>query len=141
MNINGYCYNLAVVNFIGNFIMRNIMKNSKCNCTLRDLFYFDYLVMPRILTFIYWIVIGVVTLSGLSTLFMVGLFSGLITIVAGLIFTRITFEMIIVIFSINRNLEKLVELQGGSPNHVDTELESVKKSRQTKPKTEEESDR
>lgn len=116
------------------------MKNLKYNCTLRDLFYFDYLVMPRILTFIYWIVIGVVTLSGLSTLFMVGFFSGLITIVAGLIFARITFEMIIVIFSINRNLEKLVELQGGSPNHVDTEPESVKKSRQTKPKKAEESD-
>lgn len=120
--------------------MRNIMKNSKCNCTLRDLLYFDYLIMPRILTFIYWIVIGVITLSGLSTLFMVGFFSGLITIVAGLIFARITFEMIIVIFSINRNLEKLVELQGGSPNHVDTELASVNKSRQIKRKTEEESD-
>lgn len=115
--------------------MKDFMKNSNCSCDLKDLLYFDRLIMPRILTFIYWIVLGVVILGGLSTLFTVGFFSGLVALVGGVIFTRIAFEMIIVFFSINRNLEKLVELQHGKPDRVPGEgTETVKKRRQAKRK-------
>lgn len=111
------------------------MKNSNFNCDIKDLLYFDHLIMPRVLTFIYWIVIAIVILTGFSTMFTISFFSGLIAIITGLIFTRIIFELIIVIFSINQNLEKLVSLQTNSTKKIDRAPKPVKKPKKPARKT------
>lgn len=69
--------------------------------------------MPSVLTVIYWIVCIFIVLGGIVTMVNVSVVNGLIGIVIGLISVRVSFELICVVFSINRNLEKLVALQSG----------------------------
>lgn len=88
---------------------------------VKELLFFNKLIMPTIITVIYWIVSTIVILGGLYTMFFGGsFFYGLIFIVFGVVLIRILFEMICVVFSINRNLEKLVELQLSSRKQVST---------------------
>lgn len=93
--------------------------NGKFDFSVKDLFFFDKFVVPSVLTLVYWVALVLVVLSGLVMMF-ASFFGGLITILVGFVSTRITFELICVIFSINRNLQKLVELQSGSANVATT---------------------
>lgn len=103
--------------------MKDAMNNTGCHYDLKDWFYLNRLLIPQILTIIYWIMLAIVVLASLSTLFKVGFFSGLIELIGSVIATRIIFEIIIVIFGINRNLEKLIELQHGVPGRIPGEDE------------------
>ncbi|QIQ21901.1 DUF4282 domain-containing protein [Zophobihabitans entericus] len=84
----------------------------KCNFDFKELLFFNRLVMPQILTVIYWIALVGVVLSGIFFM-RFSFFGGLMQIIIGAIGVRISFELICVVFSINRNLEKLVALQSG----------------------------
>lgn len=96
-------------------------SNNFNSFSVKELLFFNKLIMPTILTVIYWIVLIIVILGGLYTMFFSGsFFGGLIGLLVGIVSTRVTFEMICVVFSINRNLEKLVELQSGSRKQVST---------------------
>lgn len=96
------------------------MKN-KCKCSFNpiNLLFFDKLVVPSILTFIYWLALVAVVLSGLLVMFQ-SILGGLISIVVGAISIRISFELICVVFNINRNLEKLVALQSAEKEPTQT---------------------
>lgn len=98
------------------------MKKINCPCGFspKELLFFNKLIMPSILTIIYWIVLAFVVLGGLISMATVSVLGGLIGILVGIVSTRITFELICVVFSINRNLEKLVMIQSGSPDDVST---------------------
>ncbi|MFP4155268.1 MAG: DUF4282 domain-containing protein [Halothiobacillaceae bacterium] len=80
---------------------------------MRDIFFFDSMLTPKIITFIYWLLLAVILIGGLSTIFTVGgiggFLSGLLTIVVGAVFARIWCELMIVIFKINDNLRKMVD--------------------------------
>ncbi|XKM13131.1 hypothetical protein RCS94_08870 [Orbaceae bacterium ac157xtp] len=107
--------------------------NIKLDFKFKDLLFFDRLIMPSVITLLYWAVLVFVVLSGLLTMFFVGFFSGFFGILIGAIVTRISFELTCVSFSINRNLEKLVQLQSqnsnapSTPNQVGKEADDFAK--------------
>ncbi|OTP80937.1 hypothetical protein B5S40_14070, partial [Gilliamella apicola] len=72
------------------------------------------------MTVIYWVTLALIAIGGLGMFFasfagfrysffggMFGLIGSIITLIIGVISTRIVFELICVLFNINRNLEKL----------------------------------
>lgn len=78
------------------------------------LFFFDTMITPKIITFLYWIMLLGVLGYGLSTMFggfqgfTFGKFiEGLLYIAGGAVFVRIWCELMIVIFKINENLQNL----------------------------------
>ncbi|MBI0103386.1 DUF4282 domain-containing protein [Gilliamella sp. W8145] len=98
--------------------MKKIVDTS--GLSFKDFFFFDKMFTPKIITVIYWISLVFIVFSGLVLIFssfllmrysfgsaLLGILSGFVTIIGGSIFTRIGYELICVLFSINRNIEKL----------------------------------
>ena len=78
------------------------------------LFFFDTMITPKIITFIYWILLladvgyGISTMSGGYARFTFTTFiTGLVYITIGAVAIRIWCELMIVIFKINENLQNL----------------------------------
>ncbi|QLF93303.1 DUF4282 domain-containing protein [Pseudomonas sp. ABC1] len=74
---------------------------------MRDIFFFDTMITPKIITFIYWLGLLGVLLGGLGAMFSDSFFTGLGVLVFGAIGTRIWCELLIVLFKINENLQKI----------------------------------
>lgn len=79
-----------------------------------DLLHFDKMITPKIITFIYWILLiasvgfGLYSMFGGYSNFTIGKFLiGIITIGIGFLISRIWCELLIVIFKINENLKKI----------------------------------
>lgn len=88
--------------------------------SFKDIFFFNKLLTPAFITIVYWVSLALIIIGGLATIFgsfslfrlnftmgVIGLFTGVIIIIVGFVTTRITFELICVLFNINRNIEKL----------------------------------
>jgi hypothetical protein len=71
---------------------------------LRDVLFFDKMIVPRIIQVLYWVLVVVVLLSGIVTLFQSAL-TGLGLIIFGPLFIRIYCELMIVLFKINESLQ------------------------------------
>ena len=68
------------------------------------------MLTPKIITFVYWLLLLVVVVSGLGTIFGSGIFGlaeGIATIVGGVIGARILCELLIVVFKINEALQDI----------------------------------
>lgn len=80
---------------------------------IKSIFYFDAMLTPKIITFVYWLILFFVVISGLGTMFsgmgFSGFLMGLGIIAIGAVFTRIWCELLIVLFKINDNLKKMAE--------------------------------
>ncbi|MBI0114371.1 MULTISPECIES: DUF4282 domain-containing protein [Gilliamella] len=98
--------------------MKKIVDTS--GLSFKDFFFFDKMFTPKIITVIYWMSLVLIVFSGLTIIFssfliisysfgsaLLGIITGIITIVGGAVFTRIGYEIICVLFNINRNIEKL----------------------------------
>ncbi|MBI0155940.1 DUF4282 domain-containing protein [Gilliamella sp. M0364] len=98
--------------------MKKIVDTS--GLSFKDFFFFDKMFTPKIITVIYWMSLVLIVFSGLTIIFssfliisysfgsaLLGIITGIITIVGGTVFTRIGYEIICVLFNINRNIEKL----------------------------------
>ena len=83
----------------------------------RDLFQWDRFITPTIIKTVYWFVIILICLSGLSNVFSalalmaVSPFAGFITIlsslmavIVGIVFARIGAEFVLIVFRINEHL-------------------------------------
>ena len=74
---------------------------------MKDVLYFDKMITPKIITFVYWLMLLVVIVGGLVKMvggyFLVGLFSA----VGGAIGARIWCELLIVLFKMNDALQEL----------------------------------
>ena len=69
----------------------------------KDLLFFDKMVMPKVITFIYWLMLLACIVGGLAT--MLGSFlTGLGILVGGAIAARLYCELIIVLFKMNESL-------------------------------------
>jgi len=79
----------------------------------RDLFYLNKMVTPGFMTLIYWIICGLSILCALayiiSNFSLVGLIGGLVLLVVGLLYIRVLCEILVVIFKINSNLQKIAD--------------------------------
>ena len=98
--------------------MKKIINSE--NFSLADFFFFKKMITPVFMTVIYWITLVLIAIGGLGMIFasfasfqysffggMFTLISGIVTLVVGIISARIGFELICVLFNINRNIEKL----------------------------------
>ena len=84
---------------------------------LRDLFQWDRFITPTVIKTFYWLVIALVCLLGLSGIFsglaamaispfggFLMLLSSIVSIVVGVMFSRILAEFILIVFRINEHL-------------------------------------
>jgi len=82
---------------------------------MRDVFYFDSMLTPKIITFVYWLMLLSVVISGLGTMFSGAGFGsfimGLAMIIGGAVFARIWCELLIVLFKIHENMKKIADSQ------------------------------
>ncbi|MGO1245939.1 MAG: DUF4282 domain-containing protein [Oceanisphaera sp.] len=85
---------------------------------MRNLFFFDAMLTPKIITIVYWILLLSAVISGLGSMFIgyngftFGSFlKGLFIAAAGAVFARIWCELMIVLFKINANLQKVADKQ------------------------------
>jgi hypothetical protein len=79
---------------------------------VRDIFFFDSMLTPKIITFVYWLMLLGCVVSGIGTMFSSyggGFISGVGIIVFGAIGSRIWCELLIVLFKIHENLKKIAE--------------------------------
>lgn len=76
---------------------------------MNALFFFDEMITPKIITVIYWLLLASVVIGGLFSLFHGEIFAGLGTIIFGAIGVRIWSELLIVLFKINENIQRLAD--------------------------------
>ncbi|ART81388.1 hypothetical protein CBP31_01030 [Oceanisphaera profunda] len=76
---------------------------------MRELFFFDNMVTPKFITILYWVLLFSAVLGGVGIIFSGSIFSGLMTILGGVIFARIWCELMVVLFKINANLQKIAD--------------------------------
>jgi hypothetical protein len=77
---------------------------------MKDIFFFDSMLTPKIITFVYWLMLLGALLSGITTMFANyggGFWAGLGIVVGGVIGARIWCELLIVLFKIHENLQKI----------------------------------
>lgn len=83
---------------------------------MKDIFFFDSMLTPKIITFVYWLLLFFAVVSGLGAMFggyggfTFGKFlTGIGIIVGGAIGARIWCELLIVLFKIHENLKKVAD--------------------------------
>ncbi|WP_133407933.1 DUF4282 domain-containing protein [Parashewanella tropica] len=77
---------------------------------MREIFFFDTMLTPKIITFVYWLMLFGTLISSLGIMFTKyggGFWYGLGVLIAGVIGTRIWCELLIVLFKIHENLNKI----------------------------------
>lgn len=79
---------------------------------MKNVFFFDSMLTPKIITVVYWVLLISVVISSVTMMFAGyngGLFKGLGVLVGGAIAVRIWCELLIVLFKINGNLQKIAD--------------------------------
>ena len=81
---------------------------------MKELLFFETMITPRIITFIYWLLLFAAVVSGIGSMFFGRMsFGGFVTgvgiIVGGAIGARVWCELLIVLFKINEHTQKLAE--------------------------------
>lgn len=79
---------------------------------MKSIFFFDSMLTPKIITAVYWILLAASVFSGLGAMFSDysgGFLVGLGILIGGAIGARIWCELLIVLFKINANLQKIAE--------------------------------
>lgn len=77
---------------------------------MKDIFFFESMLTPKIITFVYWLMLLGAVISGVTTMFVPyggGFLAGFGIIVGGVIGARIWCELLIVLFKIHENLQKI----------------------------------
>ncbi|MCI0917810.1 DUF4282 domain-containing protein [Pseudomonas stutzeri] len=84
---------------------------------MKDIFFFDSMLTPKIIIFIYWLGLISVVIGAIGSIFISyggGFWSGLGILLFGLIATRVWCELLIVLFKINEDLQKIANRQGSA---------------------------
>lgn len=83
---------------------------------MKDIFFFEGMLTPKIITFVYWLLLFSAVVSGLGAIFggyggiTFGKFMmGIGIIIGGGIAARIWCELLIVLFKIHENLKKIAD--------------------------------
>ncbi|KEY60476.1 DUF4282 domain-containing protein [Serratia sp. DD3] len=76
---------------------------------MKSIFFFDAMLTPKIITFLYWLSLLGTILFGIGYMYMVDFFYGLLGLVIVCVMTRVSFEMIIIAFKNNEYLRKIAE--------------------------------
>lgn len=85
---------------------------------MKDVFFFDAMLTPKIITFVYWLLLFFAGASGLGAmsggyggLTFSKFLMGLVIIIGGGVAARIWCELLIVLFKIHENIKKLADKQ------------------------------
>jgi hypothetical protein len=82
---------------------------------MRNLLYFDTMITPKLITVVYWIALALLALACISMLFagdenfFVRVFSVVIGAPLGALMIRVYCELLMVLFKINDNIQKLAD--------------------------------
>ncbi|HKS58796.1 MAG TPA: DUF4282 domain-containing protein [Steroidobacteraceae bacterium] len=84
--------------------------------SVRDVLYFDSMLTPKVVTLVYWLLLLAALIAGLGSMFYTGFqymsfgtfFRALIITLGGAIGARIWCELMIVLFKLNENMQRLV---------------------------------
>jgi len=79
---------------------------------MKDLLFFDKMVTPQIINIVYWLMLASAIFSGVTVMFSHyggGFLSGLFILISGVVGARIFCELLIVLFKINENLQKMAD--------------------------------
>ena len=74
---------------------------------IKDLLFFDKMIMPKVITLLYWIGLFGCVIGGLVTMFTVSFFTGLAILIGGSIAARLYGEMIMLFFKMNEALQEI----------------------------------
>lgn len=80
---------------------------------MKDVLFFDNMITPKIITFVYWLMLFAVVVGGFGSMFGFGGFSignilrGLFFMVCGAVGARIWCELMIVLFKMNEALQEM----------------------------------
>lgn len=73
----------------------------------KDFLYFDKMIMPKVITFIYWLALLGCVIGGLVTMFSSSFLTGLVIIIGGSIGARLYCEIFMVMFKMNEALQDI----------------------------------
>ena len=83
---------------------------------MKDILFFETMLTPKIITFVYWLLLLVAVVSGIGAMFTgysgvtFGSFiMGIGIAIAGAVGARIWCELLIVLFKINENIKKIAD--------------------------------
>jgi len=81
---------------------------------MKFVFFFDSMLTPKIITFVYWLALLGVVIAALTTMFVGGVsfgkfLMGVGVLVGGGVGARIWCELLIVLFKIHENIRKIAE--------------------------------
>ncbi len=69
------------------------------------------MIKPRVITFLYWLLLVVIVLGGIGTMFTQSFLGGLVGMVIDAFFARIWCELLIVMFKMNDALQAIKSSQ------------------------------
>lgn len=84
---------------------------------MNDWLTFDRFVTPKFITVFYWLLVAAAVLQGLIAMFagggLVGFLLGLVILVVGVIVARVFCELLIILFKIHENTERIASSSAG----------------------------
>jgi hypothetical protein len=89
--------------------------------TLRNIFYFDAMLTPKVVTLVYWLLLVAALVAGIGSMFYTGFqymtfgtfIRGVGITVGGAIAARIWCELVIVLFKLNENVQRIANSKHG----------------------------
>ncbi|MEY8647621.1 hypothetical protein BME18_23815 [Klebsiella michiganensis] len=76
---------------------------------VKDLLGFDHLITPRVLVFLYWLLMVLILVGGVFSMFSGQFITGFFGTIFSLIGCRVMFELIMVAFKNNEYLRRIAE--------------------------------
>jgi len=89
--------------------------------TLRNIFYFDAMLTPKVVTLVYWLLLVTALVAGIGSMFYTGFqymtfgtfMRGVAITIGGAIGARIWCELVIVLFKLNENVQRIANSKHG----------------------------
>jgi len=108
-------YELWTSQFRGlSYLLFGIIKAK--GCFVKKVLFFDSMLTPKLITIIYWIMLVLVIVGGVTGMFAgyegltLGSFlKGIVILAGGAILSRVWCELLIVLFKIHENLQKIAD--------------------------------
>ena len=82
---------------------------------MNDYLLFRKMITPPFIHIIFWIGVAAIVVSALGTMFSQNFFAGVLMLVLGVVFWRITCELMLVLFSIHDRLSEIARKPDSSP--------------------------
>lgn len=76
---------------------------------MKDLLGFDHLITPKVLVFLYWLLMVLIIVGGVFSMFNGQFIAGILGTIFSLIGCRVTFELIMIAFKNNEYLRRIAE--------------------------------